>query len=312
MICATGDLLVVDDKTGKRVLKLRHQGWASSEKSVQVMYTPNGETVVSLSGGDPATVNVRDADSGLLRFAPLYASVDGSNFHSFSVSADSRLLATIALIKNSAQVWDLATGRALSQPLPHPGDYWGLFAVRFSPDGRYLLTSHKDGQVRNWDWQAAKLVCPPMAHDNEVPDVAITPDGRFALTAESGWPEIQVWELTTGRRVAPPVRLGCVEGSAFCTLAVTPDGRRALVSFTESSASPAMDLAVVDLEALLSPSSPPTADLALLAELATAQRIELGDLSGLTTDLWQERWNLLFARNPDLVRSFIVKDGRAK
>ena len=64
----------------------------------------------------------------------------GSNFHSFTVSADSRLLATIALVKNAVQVWDLETGRAVSQPLPHPGDYWGLFAVRFSPDGHYLLT----------------------------------------------------------------------------------------------------------------------------------------------------------------------------
>ena len=87
----------------------------------------------------------------------------------------------MALVKNAAQVWDLATGRALSEPLPHPGDYWGLFSVRFSPDGRYLLTGHKDGQDRYWDWQAAKLACPPMANDNETHDVAITPDGRFAL-----------------------------------------------------------------------------------------------------------------------------------
>ena len=70
-----------------------------------------------------------------------------------------------------------------------------------------------------------------------------------------------------------------------------------------------MDLAVVDLEALLSPSSTPTADLALLAELATAERIELGDLSGLTTDQWYERWNLLRERNPHLARSFAARPG---
>src|SRR5262249_6043940 len=150
---------------------------------------------------------------------------------------------------------DLATGRALSKPLPHPGDFWGLFSVRFSPDGRYLLTSHKDGQVRSWDWQAGKLACPPLAHDDESFDVAITPDGRFALTAVRGRQEIQVWELTTGRRVAPPVRLGVIEGASSHTLAITPDGRRALVSVQPR------ELAVVDLEALLSPSTTPTADL---------------------------------------------------
>ena len=65
------------------------------------------------------------------------------------------------------------------------------------------------------------------------------------------------------------------------------------------------DLAVVDLETLLSPSSTETADLALLAELATGRQIELGDLSGLTTDQWLERWNLLRERNPGLAASFI-------
>jgi hypothetical protein len=76
------------------------------------------------------------------------------------------------------------------------------------------------------------------------------------------------------------------------------DARRARVRFLGSGT--AIDLAVADIEALLSPCRIPTGNLALLAELATARRIELGDLSGLTTDQWQERWNLLHERKPDL------------
>jgi serine/threonine protein kinase/WD40 repeat protein len=43
VICLTGDLLVVDDKTGKNVLKLRHDGWQRppDPQSVQVNYTPD-------------------------------------------------------------------------------------------------------------------------------------------------------------------------------------------------------------------------------------------------------------------------------
>jgi eukaryotic-like serine/threonine-protein kinase len=304
VICSTGDLLVVDDKSGKNLLELRHEGWKPykpPDLSAQVNYTPDGKAIVSLGPGPTATVNVRDADTGQLRFAPLHPSVSGSAFRSFSVSADNRLIATMATVKNAAQVWDLATGRALSEALPHPGHMYGLFSVRFSPDGRHLLTGHKDGQDRYWDWQAAKLACPPMANHNESHDVAITPDGRFALSVVGGRPEIHVCELTTGRRVAPAVRVEFIEGGWCLTLAITPDGRRALVSYSGAavgeSTTSRMDLAVVDLEALLSPSSTPTADLALLAELATAQRIELGDLSGLTTDQWYERWNLLRERN---------------
>jgi serine/threonine protein kinase/WD40 repeat protein len=310
VLCSTGDLLVIDDKTGKCVLELRHEGWAASPRgfAAQVQYTPDGKTLVSLCPGTLSTVNVRDADTGRLRFAPLRPGVDGSHFHTFSLAADSRLLATMALSKNAAQVWDLTTGRALSEPLPHPGDFYGLFSVGFSPNGRYLLTGHKDGQDRYWDWQAGKLACPPMANHNESHDVAITPDGRFALTVIGGRPEMHVWELTTGRRVAPPVRVGLLEEGWCRTLAMTPDGRRALVSFSPTSTG--NDLAVVHLETLLSPPSAPTVDLALLAELATAQHIELGDLSGLTTHQWLERWNRLRARNPDLARSFLGEPNR--
>jgi WD40 repeat protein/tetratricopeptide (TPR) repeat protein len=301
VICASGDLLIVDDKTGRRALELRHERWTPGPlgRKVQVRYTPDGKTLVSLSSGDLPTFNVRDTDSGRLRFAPLRSVVDGSNFHSFSLSNDGRLLATMALIKNHVQVWDLATGRALSEPLPHPGDFWGLFRVRFSPNGRYLLTSHKDGQVRYWDWQAGKLVCPPLAHADEVFDAAFTPDGHHAVTAVRNRPEIHIWELKTGRRIAPPVRLGLREGTSCETLAITADGRRALANFGS------LALAVVDLEAMLSPSDIPNADLALLAELATAQHIEAGDLSGMTTDQWQERWHHLRERNPGLVRSLL-------
>ena len=290
VVCSTSDLLVIDDRTGKHVLELRHEAWKEREKKVQAQYTSDGKTLVSLSGGYPATVNVRDADTGTLRCAPLRSSVDGANIHSFALSADSRLVATVALIKNAVEVWDLATGRAVSEPLPHPGDYWGLFAVRFSPDGGHLLTGHKDGQVRYWDWRAAKLACPAMAHEYEVMDVAITRDGRFALAAVSGRAAIHVWELTTGRRVAPRLQLGSVEGTWCQTLAISPDGRRALGCFPEESATQGMSMGLVDLDALVSHSTTPIADLALLAELATARRIELGDLSSLTTDQWQERW----------------------
>jgi WD40 repeat protein len=309
VICSTGDLLVIDDQTGKIALKLRHEGWSPgpSGYSAQAQYTPDGKTLVSLGGAAPHTVNVRDAETGRLRFAPLRSTLADSSFRSFSLSADSRLLATISVVKNAAQVWDLATGRALSKPLPHPGDFYGLFSVRFSPDGRYILTAHKDGQVRYWDWRAGKLACPAMAYDNDVMDAAITPDGRFALAAVRGRPEMQVWELTTGRRAAPPVRFGPLEGGSSLRLAITPDGRRALVSFWGSGRTIGnFRLAVVDLEGLLSTFNTATADLALLAELATAQRIELGDLSGLTTDQWLQRWSQLRERNPNLARSFVI------
>ena len=307
VLCSTGDVLVLDDQTGEGALRLRHDGWPDSPagRSTRVQYTPDGTALISLTA---QSIDVCDAGSGERRFAALRPSVEGSWFHSLSVSADSRLLATTALGKNHVQVWDLATGRPVSEPLPHPGDFWGLFAVRFSPDGRHLLTAHQDGQARYWDWQAGKLACPAMPFDNDVMDAAITPDGRFALTAVRKRPEMQVWELATGRRVAPSVRFAPQDGGSALRVAVTPDGRRALVTYWGSGTTIGnFRLAVVDLEALLAPSRLPTNDLRLLAELTTGRRIELGDLSGLTVDQWLQRWDQLRERNPDLARSDVVR-----
>lgn len=306
VLCTTGDLLVLDSHTGKTRFQTRHQGWVwHTWRSPRVQYTPDGKTLVSLGAGPNTTVNVFDADTRQLRFAPLHPVLKGgARCRGFAVSADSRLLATIVNGKNAAQVWDLATGRPLSQPLLHPGQWFGLYSVCFSPDGRRLLTGTNDGRVRYWDWRAGKLACPPMGLDDEVFDVAITPDGRFALAAVRGAPRrLHIWELATGKPIAPPVQPGnsAAPLPSSHTVAITPDGRRALVNFSPR------DLAVVDLEALLSPSAAPVADLALLAELATAQSIEAGDLNGLTTDQWQQRWNLLRERNPQLVRSAVTE-----
>ena len=132
---------------------------------------------------------------------------------------------------------------------------------------------------------------PPWRID-EVKDVAITPDGRFAVAAVSG----RGGDSSLGIDDPGGERFATVssyhEGGWCPTLAITPDARRVLVGFARSNENPLVDLAVVDLEAVpVSPCRTPTADLALLAELATARHIELGDLSGMTTGQWLERWS---------------------
>ncbi len=309
VLCTTGDLQVLDSRTGQLVFQRRHEEWKWDRRPLsRVRYTPDGKTLVSLGSGPNTSLHVRDADTGELRFPPLIPALrPGDLCRSFAISADSRLLVTMVNGKNAVQVWDLATGRALSKPLPHPGDAYGLFSVCFSPDGSRLLTGHKDGQVRYWDWNEGTLARPPLAHADEVYGVAITPNGRFAVTAIRGRPEIQVWELTTGRRIAAPFQFGFNdEGGATYSLALARHGRRVLVSF-DGPSSKVLTLAVVDLDALLSESSTPTSDLALLAELTTAQRIELGDLSALTTDQWLERWNRLQKVNAHLARSRFIE-----
>ena len=289
VLCENGALPVFDTRNGERVFDLRHQGWQRPVPNPypRVEYTADGTTLVSLCccGG---TLDVWDAETGRLRYPPVQPILQDGPCRSFVLSADSRLLATAVNGKNAAQVWDLASGRTLSQPLLHPGDSYGLFHLTFSLDGRLLLTGCKDGQARLWDWQAGKLACPPLLHPDEVYAVALTADGRHALTAgrlRAG--RLHVWELTTGKLVAPPLRLP----GDVTSISIAPDGQ-CVVATAQGS------VALIHLAELRSPPEMSTEDLGLLGELATAQQIELGDVSGLSPEQWLERWSRFRLKYP--------------
>src|SRR5581483_7831886 len=118
--------------------------------------------------------------------------------------------------------------------------------------------------------------------------VAMTPDGRFALTAgRDRASRLHVWELATGRLVAPKVPLPANVVSLSCS----PDAARVVAASLGS-------VARVDLAGLLAPPELPTEDYRLLGELASGQRIEHGDESGLTQDEWLQGLGLFNRRHP--------------
>jgi WD40 repeat protein len=290
VLCEAGELVVLDSRTGKPIFTVRHADWHSTNNRwPRAEYTADGATLVTLTDGANNGVHVRDADTGRLRYPPIHPVLSVGPCRSFAISVDNRLLATAVTGKNAAQVWDLASGRALSRPLLHPGDYYGLFHVSFSPDGRRLLTSHKDGQARLWDWKAGLLACPPLRHPDEVFAGWITPEGRHALTAcRDAHGTLHLWELTTGKPVAPPLAISstAVDDQAPAFVSLSPDGKRAFASFPRTYA-----LAQIHLAEFLAEPDLATEDYRLLAELASARRIELGDESGLTGGQWLERWD---------------------
>jgi tetratricopeptide (TPR) repeat protein len=127
-----------------------------------------------------------------------------------------------------------------------------------------------------------------LQHPDEVHAVLMTADGCHALTAgRDRAAALYVWDLTTGKLLAPPLRFPATVQS----LALAPDGTRVFAAYGES-------VALIPLAALLAEPDLPTASLRLLAELASAQRIEAGDVSGLTLEQWLERWDRFRQQHP--------------
>jgi WD40 repeat protein/serine/threonine protein kinase len=94
----------------------------------------------------------------------------------------------------AARVWDLATGRAVTPPLPHAAS---VLWARFSLDGRRMVTASAYGTARVWDAVTGKALGPPLHHPGEILQVRASPDGRRVVTACRNGTAC-VWDLATG------------------------------------------------------------------------------------------------------------------
>ena len=124
-------------------------------------------------------------------------------------------------IEDSTKLWEVATGKELRS---FSGQ---ATSVVFTPDGRFALA--RGGKtLLLWDVATGKELRTFTGHQSLVHSIAVSPDGRFALSGAgvliSGSGELKLWELATGKELrsfkayAWPVN----------SVAFSPDGRLAL------------------------------------------------------------------------------------
>ena len=123
----------------------------------------------------------------------------------------------------SLRLWDLSTGRELRKM---GGDVdVGGNSVAFSPDGRYLFAEAPYGTLRLFDiWDAKEVMTYEKKDGGSVTALTFSPDGRYFLAAR-GWDKIiEVWEVSSGKRISSfSGHKGNVD-----SVAISPDGKYAL------------------------------------------------------------------------------------
>jgi WD40 repeat protein len=177
-----------------------------------VAVSPDGTQV--LSGSRDKTARLWDVATG----KELREFVD----HTDSVQAVAFLLDGRRGLSSGAdgtvRLWELASGRELARFEPKAGP---VQALAVSPDGKLVLAGCADGTIRAWDF-ATREVGRLGRHNDAVRSVAITPDGRRAIS--SGEPKdhsVRVWDLATFHELRSLRR-----GDVNCqSLDVSPDGR---------------------------------------------------------------------------------------
>lgn len=168
--------------------------------------------------------------------------------------------AASAFSDGSLMVWDMESGRTIATLDPYPDDAIGWLAI--TSDGLQVISSLKDGRLKIWDLESGQVLYTFTGHTEGIGVVAVTPDGRRAVSVSiqnigeceeigfrHSWHNwfkdgtLKVWNLKSGRElVSHSYHSYFSYLSAISSVAVTPDGRKAVSGFGDGT------LMVLDLE----------------------------------------------------------------
>lgn len=150
-----------------------------------VAATPDGQRLITASTDGTARVWPLRGGAALLAVRHEV----GSEVHTVALAPEGVSFATGGT-DGTARIWELSSGRELVR-LPH---YGPVKAIRFTPDGRYLLTDEAEGPVRVWPLRASDLLAQACAR---LPRGLTADERRNYLRAENSRPTCPLGSMKT-------------------------------------------------------------------------------------------------------------------
>ncbi|MEM8598734.1 MAG: hypothetical protein AAGF99_02340 [Bacteroidota bacterium] len=213
------EVVIRDATTGEVRL-----AWDAEEPPQQVRwlrFSPDARVVATIGSdnqeGATTGLHLWDATSGARLRTLEYARHLGVDQQPASFSADGqRIAGETSLLRRNRRpggitVWDVESG---AEVYTVEGDT----PVRFSPDGRWLVTGGPNASLRVWEADTGALHAELEGHTNVVTSVDFVASGHFL--ASSSWDNsVRFWELQTGQERAR------VLTNDESWLVVAPDGR---------------------------------------------------------------------------------------
>jgi eukaryotic-like serine/threonine-protein kinase len=169
-------------------------------------WSPDGRFIVSASDGQPLRVWNAATGETLLTYKE----------HTFSVKAvawlpDGSQIAS-GSVDTTVHIWDAQSGTTM-HVCCHGST---VRSVAWSPDGSQIASAGADGYIRIWDASNGKNIFSYPAADNQwVRAIAWSFDGNHIASIVSGDKTVQVWDATTGEKIATYRHSGAVKALAW-------------------------------------------------------------------------------------------------
>ncbi len=212
-----GDVVAIAYDSGQ----VRFIDTSTGRRARPPMTIPGGDNQLAFAPGGNVLAVMSDVSSQVTfwdiatrhRIGPRLAQVGAPGVgQTMAFSPDGRLLAAAAL-NGQVQLWDLTTGRLLSQAFDS-GLTVPVSSVAFSPDGLTLATGGNDGYARLWNVAADGPLLTRTPY--EVDALAFGSDGR-ELAFGTAVGRVFQWNLAKRHQDGPPVTIhaGPVTAVAF-------------------------------------------------------------------------------------------------
>ena len=169
--------------------RITAEGWLAHWpfwKSFQV-FSHDGKRLLIRSGNAYTNVQVWDIRSGktLIELHDLTP-------NSYWLSPDGSRVVSVPIFSEIPSVWDVQTGKLLSQDIQSQNRPVAL--VNFGPDGDRLVTARRGGDVRIWEARTGKAMTSSLRHEGLITSARFSSDGNRLLTVTEDQ-TVRVWDV---------------------------------------------------------------------------------------------------------------------